>query len=390
MKITVAGVGYVGLSLATLLSQQNDVIAYDIDRDRINLINNRVSPIKDKEIEMFFKTKKLNLQATSDYKLAFKNSEYIIICTPTNYDEKTNEFDTTSVENVIQKILKTNPSSTIVIKSTVPVGYTDKIKEQYKINFIIFSPEFLREGYALFDNLYPSRIIVGSKNSKGIEFAKLLKKASLNKDGVEIKMMSSSEAEAVKLFANTFLALRIAFFNELDTFAESKNLDSKNIIDGISSDSRIGNYYNNPSFGYGGYCLPKDTKQLKSNYNNIPENLISAIINSNKTRKKFICESILKYNPNVIGVYRLTMKKDSTNFRESAILDIIKKIHKKNNKVRIIIYEPLLQIHSFDRLEIVNNFNAFQEQSDIILANRVDEKLKNNSKVYTRDIYNIN
>lgn len=389
MKITVAGIGYVGLSIATLLSQDNEVIAYDIDNTKINLINKRVSPIEDKDIETFFKTKKLNLQATDNYKLAFKDSDYIIICTPTNYDEKTNEFDTSSIENVIQKILRINSFSTIVIKSTVPVGYTDKIKEQYKINSIIFSPEFLREGKALFDNLYPSRIVVGGDTLKGIAFAEILKKASLKKD-VEIKIMTSSEAEAVKLFANTYLALRIAFFNELDTFAASTNLNSKNIIDGISLDSRIGNYYNNPSFGYGGYCLPKDTKQLRSNYKNIPENLISAIINSNETRKKYISESILKYNPNVIGIYRLTMKKDSTNFRESAILDIMKYINKKTNKVRIIIYEPLLNIDSFNGFEIVNDFNAFQEQSDIILANRVDKRLKNNEKVYTRDIYNIN
>lgn len=389
MKITVAGIGYVGLSIATLLSQDNEVIAYDIDNTKINLINKRVSPIEDKDIETFFKTKKLNLQATDNYKLAFKDSNYIIICTPTNYDEKTNEFDTSSIENVIQKILRINSFSTIVIKSTVPVGYTDKIKEQYKINSIIFSPEFLREGKALFDNLYPSRIVVGGDTLKGIAFAEILKKASLKKD-VEIKIMTSSEAEAVKLFANTYLALRIAFFNELDTFAASTNLNSKNIIDGISLDSRIGNYYNNPSFGYGGYCLPKDTKQLRSNYKNIPENLISAIINSNETRKKYISESILKYNPNVIGIYRLTMKKDSTNFRESAILDIMKYINKKTNKVRIIIYEPLLNIDSFNGFEIVNDFNAFQEQSDIILANRVDKRLKNNEKVYTRDIYNIN
>ncbi len=389
MKIAVAGVGYVGLSLATLLSQDNKVLAYDIDNTKISLINNRVSPIKDKEIETFFKTKKLNLQATCDYKLAFKDSEYIIICTPTNYNEKTNEFDTTSVEDIIQKILKTNPTSTIVIKSTVPVGYTDKIKEKYKINSILFSPEFLREGKALFDNLYPSRIIVGSETLKGVEFAKILKKASLKKD-VEIRVMRSAEAEAVKLFANTYLALRIAFFNELDTFAESKNLDSKNIIDGISLDNRIGNYYNNPSFGYGGYCLPKDTKQLKSNYNNIPENIISAIINSNETRKKYISESVLKHNPSGIGIYRLTMKKDSSNFRESAILDIINEIHKKNNKVRIMIYEPLLHTNSLNGFEVVNNFDIFQEQADIILANRVDDKLKNNEKVYTRDIYHIN
>ena len=389
MKITVAGVGYVGLSLATLLSQDNEVIAYDIDNIKIDLINKRISPIKDKDIETFFKTKKLNLQATSDYKLAFKDSEYIIICTPTNYDKKTNEFDTTSVENVILKILKTNPSSTVVIKSTVPVGFTDKIKEQYKINSIIFSPEFLREGKALFDNLYPSRIIVGGETLKGIEFAKILKNASLKKN-VEIKIMKTAEAEAVKLFANTYLALRIAFFNELDTFAESKNLDSKNIIDGISLDSRIGNYYNNPSFGYGGYCLPKDAKQLKANYNNIPEKLISAIINSNETRKKYISESILKHNPSIIGIYRLTMKKDSDNFRESAILDIIKEIKKKNDIIKIIIYEPLLKINSFNGFEIVNDFNVFQEQSDIIVANRLDDKIRNQKKVYSRDIYNIN
>ena len=388
MKITVVGVGYVGLSLATLLSQDNDVIAYDIDNIKIDLINKRISPIKDKDIETFFKTKRLNLQATNDYKLAFKDSEYIIICTSTNYDEKTNKFDTTSVENVIQKILKINTFSTIVIKSTVPVGYTDKIKEQYKINSIIFSPEFLREGNALFDNLYPSRIIVGGETLKGIEFAEILKKASLKKD-VEIKVMKASEAEAVKLFANTYLALRIAFFNELDTFAESKKLNSKNIIDGISLDGRIGNYYNNPSFGYGGYCLPKDTKQLKSDYDNIPENLISAIINSNETRKRYISDLILKTNPSIIGIYRLIMKKDSTNFRESAILDIIEKINKKNNKIKIIIYEPLLKINTFNGFEIVNDFNIFQAQSDIILANRVDETIKNNKKIYTRDIYNI-
>ena len=388
MKITVVGVGYVGLSLATLLSQDNDVIAYDIDNIKIDLINKRISPIKDKDIETFFKTKRLNLQATNDYKLAFKDSEYIIICTSTNYDEKTNKFDTTSVENVIQKILKINTFSTIVIKSTVPVGYTDKIKEQYKINSIIFSPEFLREGNALFDNLYPSRIIVGGETLKGIEFAEILKKASLKKD-VEIKVMKASEAEAVKLFANTYLALRIAFFNELDTFAESKKLNSKNIIDGISLDGRIGNYYNNPSFGYGGYCLPKDTKQLKSDYYNIPDNLFSAIINSNETRKRYISDLILKTNPSIIGIYRLIMKKDSANFRESAILDIIEKINKKNNKIKIIIYEPLLKINTFNGFEIVNDFNIFQAQSDIILANRVDETIKNNKKIYTRDIYNI-
>lgn len=389
MKITIAGVGYVGLSLATLLSQDNEIIAYDIDTNKIDLINKRVTPIKDNDIETFFKTRELNLQATDNYKMAFKDSKYIIICTPTNFDEKTNQFDTTSVENVIQKVLEINPSSTIVIKSTVPVGYTEKIKEQYKINSIIFSPEFLREGSALFDNLYPSRIIIGDQSIKGVEFAELLKKASLKKN-VEVKFMRSSEAEAVKLFANTYLALRIAFFNELDTFAESKNLSSKNIIDGISSDNRIGDYYNNPSFGYGGYCLPKDTKQLKSNYNNIPENLISAIINSNDTRKKYLSTSILKQNPNVIGIYRLIMKKDSTNFRESAILDIIKEIDKNNKNVKIIIYEPLLHIDSYNGFKIVNNFDVFQKQSDIILANRMDEKLKNNKKVYTRDVYNIN
>jgi len=389
MKITVAGVGYVGLSLATLLSQDNEVIAYDIDNKKIDLINKRISPIMDKNIEMFFKTKKLNLKATNDYKLAFKESEYIVICAPTNYNDEINEFDTTSVENVIQKALSINQNSTIVIKSTVPIGYTDRIKEQYNINSIVFSPEFLREGNALFDNLYPSRIIIGGESPEGKRFAKILKKSSLKKD-VEIKMMKSSEAEAVKLFSNAYLALRIAFFNELDTFADSKNMNSKNIIDGVSLDYRIGNYYNNPSFGYGGYCLPKDTKQLKSNYNNVPEDLISAIINSNETRKKYISESILKHNPNVIGIYRIIMKKGSTNFRESAILDIIKEISRKNNKVKIMIYEPLLNVSEFNGFEVVNDFNIFQKQSDIILTNRIDKKIKNNKKVYTRDIYNIN
>lgn len=386
MKITVAGIGYVGLSLATLLSQDNEVIAYDIDNIKIDLINKRVSPIKDKDIETFFKTKKLNLQATCDCKLAFKDSEYIIICTPTNYDEKTNEFDTTSVENVIQKILRINPYSTIVIKSTVPVGYTDKIKEQYKISSIIFSPEFLREGNALFDNLYPSRIIVGSETLKGKKFAELLKKASLKKD-VEIKIMKSSEAEAVKLFANTYLALRIAFFNELDTFAESKNLDSKNIIDGISSDSRIGNYYNNPSFGYGGYCLPKDTKQLLTNYNNIPQNLINATVKSNNTRKQYITENIIKNNPKTVGIYKLTMKKNSDNFRESSIQEILENL--RNNNINLIIYEPLINTDTFNDCKVINDFETFSKQSDIIIANRYETELSSVSyKLYTRDLFN--
>ena len=308
MKIAVAGVGYVGLSLATLLSQYNEVMALDIVKEKVDMINSRISPIADEYINKFFKTKKLDLHATLDYKEAFKETEYIIICMPTNYDEKSDFFDTSLVEETIKKVHDMKLDTTVIIKSTVPVGFTEKMKDRYKMKNIIFSPEFLREGKALYDNLYPSRIIIGDKTKEAEQFAKLLKEASLKKD-VAIKFMNSTEAEAVKLFSNTYLALRIAYFNELDTYAEMKGLDSKNIIDGVCLDSRIGNFYNNPSFGYGGYCLPKDTKQLKANYKDIPENLITAIVNSNSTRKQHIVKEILEKNPNIIGIYKLSMKK---------------------------------------------------------------------------------
>lgn len=388
MKIVIAGTGYVGLSLATLLSQKNEVVAFDINTYKVDMINKRISPIQDDDIEYFFKNKNLDLKATSNYKEAFENAKYIIICTPTDYDEHSNKFDTSSVEDIIKKVMELNHEATIVIKSTIPIGFVDKMKEKYKIKSIVFSPEFLREGKALYDNLYPSRIIVGEKGKKGMEFANLLKNACL-KDDVEVKLMNAREAEAVKLFANTYLALRIAYFNELDTFAELNDLNTKDIIEGVSLDPRIGNYYNNPSFGYGGYCLPKDTKQLKANYKNIPENLISAIIKSNDTRKKHIVDMILKENPKTIGIYRLTMKRDSTNFRESAILDIMKQLQSLG--LNIIIYEPLLNVETFDEYYVINDFEHFKSQADIILANRMEEQLKTlHKKVYTRDIYNIN
>ena len=339
MKIAVAGTGYVGLSIATLLSQKYEVMALDIIPQKVEMINQRKSPIKDKEIEDFLKNKKLNLRATLDYEEAFREAEYIVVSTPTNYDENRNFFDTSSVEDIIKKVKNMGIDTTIVVKSTVPVGFTKNIKEKYGMNNIIFSPEFLREGKALYDNLYPSRIIVGEKSERGKKFAELLKSAAIKKD-MEIKFMDSTEAEAVKLFSNTFLALRIAYFNELDTYAIMKGLNTKDIIEGVCLDPRIGNHYNNPSFGYGGYCLPKDTKQLLANYKNVPQNLIEAIVKANKTRKDFIAEEIIKKKPKIIGIYRLTMKLDSDNFRFSAIQDIIKNL--KENNMNIIIYEPTL------------------------------------------------
>ena len=385
MKIAVAGTGYVGLSIATLLSQHNEVVALDIIKEKVEMINKRISPIKDKEIEEFFKNKKLNLRATLDYKEAFENAEYIIISTPTNYDDEKNFFDTSSVEDIIEKAISMNCKSTIVVKSTIPVGFIEKTKIKYNINNIMFSPEFLREGKALYDNLYPSRIIVGDKNEKAVGFANLLKDGAIKKD-IIVKYMNSTEAEAVKLFANTYLALRVAYFNELDTYAELKGLNTKDIIDGVSLDPRIGNHYNNPSFGYGGYCLPKDTKQLLANYNDVPQNLIEAIVKSNETRKKHISRMIIEKKSKVVGIYRLTMKKNSDNFRASAIQDIIKLI--KKQKIEVIIYEPTLNKEEFDGCKIENNFDVFEENADIILANRIDEKLENYvKKVYTRDLY---
>ncbi len=386
MKIAVAGTGYVGLSLATLLSQNNEVVALDIIPEKVEMINNRKSPIQDEYIEKYFKEKKLNLRATLDYKDAFEGAEFVIISTPTNYDDEKNFFDTSSVEDIIEKVISMNDKNiTMVVKSTIPVGYIENIKYEYNIDNIFFSPEFLREGKALYDNLYPSRIIVGTKNEKGKEFATLLKESALEKN-VPVLYMNSTEAEAVKLFANTYLALRVAYFNELDTYAEIKGLNSKDIIEGVGLDPRIGTHYNNPSFGYGGYCLPKDTKQLLANYKDVPQNLIEAIVKSNKTRKEFITEEILKLKPQVVGIYRLTMKSGSDNFRSSAIQDIIKNLKAENQE--IIIYEPTLTKQEFYGCKVINNIDEFKEKSSVIIANRLEENLIDvKEKVYTRDLF---
>ena len=386
MKIAIAGTGYVGISLATLLSQNNEVIALDIIPEKVEKINNRVSPIKDEYIEKYFKEKELNLKATLDYKEALKDAKYVIICTPTNYDEENNFFDTSSVEDIIKKVIGMNDENiTIVIKSTIPVGFISNMKIKYNINNIFFSPEFLREGKALYDNLYPSRIIVGEKREKAEEFANLLVESAEKKD-IQVLYMNSTEAEAVKLFANTYLALRVAYFNELDTFAITKGLNSKDIIEGVCLDPRIGGEYNNPSFGYGGYCLPKDTKQLLANYANVPQNLIEAIVKANKTRKDFIAEEIIRRQPKIVGIYRLTMKAGSDNFRASAIQDIIKNL--RNNNINVIIYEPTLKCTEFDGLEVIEDLEKFKEKSTIILANRLDNVLKDvKQKIYTRDLF---
>ena len=385
MKIAVAGTGYVGLSLATLLSEKNEVVALDVIPDKVDKINNRISPIKDEYIEEFFKTKKLNLRATLDFREAFQDAEYIIISTPTNYDDVTNYFDTSSVEDIIEKVISVGTNTTMIVKSTIPVGFIDSMKAKYHIDNIIFSPEFLREGKALYDNLYPSRIIVGEKSERAEKFANLLKDSAL-KDDVVIKYMNNTEAEAVKLFANTYLALRVSYFNELDTYAELKGLNTKDIIEGIGLDPRIGDHYNNPSFGYGGYCLPKDTKQLLANYDQVPQNIIEAIVKSNDTRKDHITDMVCKKNPNVVGIYRLTMKTDSDNFRASAIQGIIERLKKK--KMSIVIYEPTLNEEIFNECKIIHDLEEFKNISDIILANRLDDNLKQVSKkVYTRDLY---
>ena len=385
MKIAVAGTGYVGLSIATLLSQKNEVKALDILPEKVEMINNRKSPIRDEYIQKYFDEKDLNLKATLDYKEAFEGAEFIIISTPTNYDDTKNHFDTSSVEDIIEKVISMNMNTTIVIKSTIPVGYVDSIKRKYGINNIFFSPEFLREGKALYDNLYPSRIIVGDKGEEANKFANLLQEGAL-KENIEVRYMGSTEAEAVKLFANTYLALRVAYFNELDTYAELKGLNSKEIIDGVCLDPRIGDYYNNPSFGYGGYCLPKDTKQLLANFDKVPQNIIRAIVKSNETRKRHIMEMVMQKDPDVVGIYRLTMKKDSDNYRASAIQGIIERL--KDEGVKVVIYEPTFSNEKFKECVVENNFEKFAEISDVIMANRFEKQLEDvKEKVYTRDLY---
>ena len=388
ITLSIVGLGYVGLSNAILLSQHNHVIAIDNDDERIKLINEHKSPIHDREIIEYLKNKKLNLEATLDWKSAFEKSEIVIIATPTDYDEQKNYFNTSSVESVIENVISVNKDALIIIKSTIPVGFINSARKKFKTENIIFSPEFLREGKALYDNLYPSRIIVGEQSDRGQKFANLLLQGALKKD-VSILLTDTTEAEAIKLFANTYLAMRVAFFNELDTYTEIKKLDTKQIIEGICLDPRIGDHYNNPSFGYGGYCLPQDTKQLLANYKDVPNNIITAIVNANNTRKKFIVDQILLNKPKTVGIYRLVMKQGSDNFRSSAVQTIIKKL--KENKVEIIIYEPSISLDIFNDTIVENNLGHFKNKSDIIITNRLDDDLLDVlDKVYTRDIFNNN
>ena len=385
MNITVVGAGYVGLSNAIILSQYNNVIIYDILEEKIDLINNKESTIFATDMDKYLQNTSLNLTATTDMYKAYKNAQYMIIATPTNYDEKTNCFDTKIIDDVVKNGLLINPKAIMVIKSTVPIGYTKEIKKKYKTDNIIFSPEFLREDKALYDNLYPSRIIVGEKSKRAETYASLLIQGAKRTD-IPILYTDSSEAEAIKLFSNTYLAMRIAYFNELDSFAELNGLDSKSIIEGVCLDSRIGDYYNNPSFGYGGYCLPKDTKQLVTNFNNVPQNIISAIVEANKTRKCHIAEMIINRKPNMVGIYRLSMKMNSDNFRDSAIFGIISRL--KEEKIEIVIYEPTIMTDSFNNFKVIKELDEFIRISDLIVANRLSDEIKKaKNKVYTRDLY---